>query len=234
LEKLTFKKSQLSVEMELQELLAFVKETQGALKWDSASLIRVGGQLAVKVNGIKNLSGQEKQALICQILKTVLEDVEKKEKSETTVEEEKAAIAQQFASLRKTVDEVLPASLDLALAAARGKLDLKKVKMSVWVKYFSCCAKSVVTALASSNVISQAQAKQATDALAAVEVKAAVAAEAADAGCEGPAAAGCEGPAAAANAEEDKTKFEQENPMRTAIQEEAKTESQSEQTSATA
>ena len=212
--------------MELQELLAFVKETQGALKWDSASLIRVGGQLAVKVNGIKNLSGQEKQALICQILKTVLEDVEKKEKSETTVEEEKAAIAQQFASLRKTVDEVLPASLDLALAAARGKLDLKKVKMSVWVKYFSCCAKSVVTALASSNVISQAQARQATDALAAVEVKAAVAAEAADAGCEGP--------AAAANAEEDKTKFEQENPMRTAIQEEAKTESQSEQTSATA
>jgi hypothetical protein len=193
----------------------------------------------VKVNGIKNLSGQEKQALICQILKTVLEDVEKKEKSETTVEEEKAAIAQQFASLRKTVDEVLPASLDLALAAARGKLDLKKVKMSVWVKYFSCCAKSVVTALVSNNVISQAQAKQATDALAAVEERAAVAAEAADAAnavaekavAEKAVAekAGCEGPA-----EEDKTKFEQENPMRTAIQEEAKTESQSEQTSATA
>ena len=213
--------------MELQELLAFVKETQGALKWDSASLIRVGGQLAVKVNGIKNLSGQEKQTLICQVLKTVLEDVEKKEKSETTVEEEKAAIAQQFASLRKTVDEVLPASLDLALAAARGKLDLKKVKMSVWVKYFSCCAKSVVTALVSNNVISQAQAKQATDALAAVEERAAVAAEAADAAKAEK--AGCEGPE-----EEDKTKFEQENPMRTAIQEEAKTESQSEQTSATA
>jgi hypothetical protein len=227
LEKLTLKKSQLPLEMELQELLAFVKETQGALKWDSASLIRVGGQLAVKVNGIKNLSGQEKQTLICQVLKTVLEDVEKKEKSETTVEEEKAAIAQQFASLRKTVDEVLPASLDLALAAARGKLDLKKVKMSVWVKYFSCCAKSVVTALVSNNVISQAQAKQATDALAAVEERAAVAAEAADAAKAEK--AGCEGPE-----EEDKTKFEQENPMRTAIQEEAKTESQSEQTSATA
>jgi hypothetical protein len=229
LEKLTFKKSQLPIEMELQELLTFVKETQGALKWDSASLIRVGGQLAVKVNGIKNLSGQEKQALICQILKTVLEDVEKKEKSETTVEEEKAAIAQQFASLRKTVDEVLPASLDLALAAARGKLDLKKVKMSVWVKYFSCCAKSVVTALVSNNVISQAQAKQATDALAAVEERAAVAAEAADAANAVAEKAGSEGPA-----KEDKTKFEQENPMRTAIQEEAKTESQSEQTSATA
>ena len=216
--------------MELQELLAFVKETQGPLKWDSASLIRVGGQLAVKVNSIKNLSGQEKQKLVCQILKTVLEDVEKKEKSETTVEEEKAAIAQQFASLRKTVEDVLPASLDLALAAARGKLDLKKVKMSVWVKYFSCCMKSVVTVLVSKNVISQAQAKQATDALAAVEEKAL-------AGCEAPAkeAAGSSEEAAVEKPqEEDKTKFEQENPMRTAIQEEAKKESQSEQTSVTA
>ena len=209
--------------MDLQQLIAFVKEAQGPLNWDSASLIRVGGQLAVKVNGIQNLSGQEKQKLVCQILKTVLEDVEKKEKSETSVEEEKAAIAQQFASLKKTVEEVLPASLDLALAAARGKLDLKKVKMSVWVKYFSCCAKSVVTALVSNNVISQAQAKQATDALAAVEEKANAIADAADAAV-----------APSQPVEEDKTKFEQENPMRTAIQEEAKKESQPEESSSTA
>jgi hypothetical protein len=148
--------------------------------------------------------------------------VEKKEKSETSVEEEKVAIAAQFASLRKTVEDVLPASLDLALAAARGKLDLKKVKMSVWVKYFSCCARSVVTALVSNNVISQAQAKQATDALVAVEAKAADAAEKYDSAKEAEAT------------KEDKTKFEQENPMRTAIQEEAKKESQSEETPATA
>ncbi len=210
--------------MDLQQLIAFVKEAQGPLNWDSASLIRVGGQLAAKVNSIQNLSGQEKQKLICQILKTVLEDVEKKELVQAA-EEKKAEIVQQFASLKKTVEEVLPASLDLALAAARGKLDLKKVKMSVWVKYFSCCAKSVVTALVSNNVISQAQAKQATDALAAVEAKASEAAAAPDS-----AGAGGEAPAK----EEDKTKFEQENPMRTAIQEEAKKESQSEESSSTA
>jgi hypothetical protein len=225
LEKLAFKKSHLCLEMELQELIAFVKETQGPLKWDSASLIRLGGQLAVKVNAIQNLSGQEKQKLVCQILKTVLEDVEKKEKSETSVEEEKAAIAQQFASLRKTVEDVLPASLDLALAAARGKLDLKKVKMSVWVKYFSCCARSVVTALVSNNVISQAQAKQATDALVAVEEKAKALADAKDAAADA-AVAECKGP--------DQTKFEQENPMHAASQAEAKKESQSEETPVTA
>lgn len=206
--------------MELQELLSFVKQTQGPLKWDTSSLIRVGGVLAGKVNAIQGMSGQEKQKLVCQVLKTVLEDVEKQEKAEVgKSDEEKKVIGEQFASLRKAVDDVVPASLDLAFAAVRGKLDLKKVKKTVWVKYFSCCAKSVVTALVSTNVISQAQAKQATDALAAVEVKASEVAAAADA-------------ADAADASQrsvDETRFEQENPMHTASQEAAKTESKSQE-----
>ncbi len=185
--------------MDVQELVDFAKQSQGQLSWDTASLIRVSGQLAVKVNAIKNLSGQEKQKLICQVLKRVLEEVEKKEVSEESTEEKKKALADQFASLKKVVDDVIPASLDLALAAARGKLDLKKVKMSVWVKYFSCCARSVVTALVSTNVISQAQGKQATDALVAVEAKAADAAENYD--------------AAKAAENSDATAFEQKNPM---------------------
>lgn len=212
--------------MELQELLSFVKQTQGPLKWDTSSLIRVGGLLAGKVNAIQGMSGQEKQKLVCQVLKTVLEDVEKQEKSEAgKTDDEKKQIGEQFASLRKAVDDVVPASLDLAFAAARGKLDLKKVKKSVWVKYFSCCAKSVVTALVSTNVISQAQAKQATDALAAVEEKASAAAEAADAAAE--AAEAAEAPKV--EEEKDKSRFEQENPMHTASQEGAKTESKSEE-----
>jgi len=95
----------------------------------------------------------------------------------------------------------------------------------VWVKYFSCCARSVVTALVSNNVISQAQAKQATDALVAVEEKAKALADAKDAAADA-AVAECEGP--------DQTKFEQENPMHAASQAEAKKESQSEETPATA
>ncbi len=201
--------------MEVQELIDFAKQSQGVLSWDTSSLIRVGGQLAVKVNGIKNLSGQEKQKLICQVLKRVLEDVEKQEKSEAgKTEDDLKAITAQFASLKKAVDDVIPASLDLALAAARGKLDLKKVKMSVWVKYFSCCARSVVTVLVSNNVISQAQAKQATDALTAVEEKASDAAEKYD----------------AAKEEEKKETFEQENPMLAQKSESSTEESKPEET----
>jgi hypothetical protein len=193
--------------MDVAQLITFAKESQASLKWDVASLIHIGGLLAVKVNGIQNLTGQEKGKLVCQVLKTVLEDFEKKEKSEAgKSEEEKVGIGEQFASLRKAVDDVVPASLELALAAARGKLDLKKVKMSVWVRYFSCCARSVVTALVSNNVISQDQAKQATGVLAAVEKKAVAVAE-----------------------EKDKSRFEQENPMNTQTQEDAKTESKDEE-----
>ena len=210
--------------MDVAQLISFAKETQGALKWDTASLIRVGGSLAVKVNTLQNLSGQEKLKLICQILKTVLEDVEKKEKTEAgKTGEEKSAITEQFARLRSAVDDVVPASLDLAISAARGKLDLKKVKMSVWVKYFSCCARSVVTALVSGNVISKEQARQAETALAAVEVKANEAAAAVDARNE----------AAEKKVEEDKTRFEQVNPMHTELQVDAKTESKSEESQKT-
>lgn len=184
--------------MDFQELIAFAKQTQGPLVWDTSSLIRVSGVLAVKVNAMQNLSGPEKQKLICQVLKKVLDEVEAKEVSEEPTEEKKKALTEQFASLKKAVDDVIPASLDLALAAARGKLDLKKVKLSVWVKYFSCCARSVVTALASTNVISAAQA---TNALGAVETAAAVA------------LANAEAKDAKDHQEEDKTKFEQVNPM---------------------
>jgi hypothetical protein len=203
--------------MQVDDLVAIAKEAQGVLSWDSSSLIRVAGVLAVKVNAIQNLSGQEKQKLVCQVLKRVLEDVEKKEVSEEPTEEKKKSLTDHFASLNKSVDDVIPASLELALAAARGKLDLKKVKMSVWVRYFSCCIRSAVTVLVSNNVISQDQAKKATDVIVSVEAKAADAAEKAD--------------EAAAEAETEKEKekmeFEQANPMRS--QESATQESKPEE-----
>ena len=196
----------LYIEMDVAQLIAFAKKSQGSLKWDISSLIRVGGELAAKVNAIKNLTGQEKGKLVCQVLKIVLEDMEKKEKAELNKEEEKKAIGEHFDSLKKAVDDVVPASLDLALAAARGKLDLKKVKMSVWVRYFSCCMRSVVTVLVSSNVISQGQAKQASDVLTAVEKKAVDVAE-----------------------KLDTNDFEKMNPMRIQSQEDAKKESKCEE-----
>lgn len=197
--------------MEVSDLVKFAKECQGVLDLDTPSLIRVSGQLAVKVNAIQNLSGQEKQKLICQILKTLIS--------------EKLGDSEQAVSLKKVVDDVIPASLDLALAAARGKLDLKKVKMSVWVKYFSCCARSVVNLLVSNHVISQEQAKQADSALNAVEEKAKAVAEAKDA-------------EAASEEKKDEEKkpeetFEQKNPMHEMKSEVATQESKPEESQKT-
>lgn len=179
--------------MDIQELVKFAKESQAGLTWDTSSLIRVGGLLAAKVNTIQNLSGSQKQKLVCQILKQVLDE-------------------SGAASLKQVVDDVVPASLELALAAARGKLDLKKVKMSVWVKYFSCCAHSVVTLLVSQKVISQDQAKQAESALAAVEAKASEVASQKDA-------------AAAEEEKKEEDKFEQTNPMHSETSESSTQES---------
>lgn len=157
--------------MNAQDLVKFAVARQGDLRWDLPSLIRVGGELAVKVNGIQNLSGTEKQKLVCQVLKIVLEDEENKMKIGKS-EDEIKRIDAQFEKLKSGVDDVLPASLELAIAAARGKFDLKKVKVSQLVKMFSCCAASAVTVLESAHVISAADAKKAGDILSSVESKA--------------------------------------------------------------
>jgi hypothetical protein len=163
--------------MNVEELVAFVKEAQGVLVWDTQSLIRIGGLLAVKINAIQGMSGTEKQKLILQILKLVLTELQQKEKGNKEAEE-------RYAHLKQMVDEVVPASLELAVSAARGKLNLRKIKPSVWVRYCSCFAETVVSALASQKLISEAQARQALSAIDAVEEKAVVVAAIADAKME--------------------------------------------------
>lgn len=210
------------VQMEVKDLVNFAKEAQGVKEWDTPSLIRIGGLLAVKVNAIKNLNGQEKQKLICQVLTVVLGDIENKELNEPgKSEDDKKSIVDQFARLKKAVDDVVPASLELAISAARGKLDLRKVKMSVWVRYFSCCINSAVTVLVANDVISQAQAKQVTKTLDVVEEKASDAAAVYDSTTS---ASSSPVPA------EPKMEFEQQNPMHATSQESATQESKSDVT----
>lgn len=168
--------------MELQELLQLVTEVQGARSWDVAALIRVGGVVAAKVNGLQNLSGQEKKTLVCQVLAKALDVTEQKEcKAQGVSTEDAAKIQARYAELKVALQTVVPAALDLAVSAARGKLDLKKVSPSVWAQAFSCCVSSAVSVLASQKLISEAQAQQAVAlekratevALAAAEAKAA-------------------------------------------------------------
>ncbi len=159
--------------MELTDLVTLAKDCKGSGPWTSASLIRVGGLLAGKINGIQNLSGGEKCKLVQRVLLQALAEAENKEIVEQGLsKDEEQAVHDRYDVLEKVIADVLPASLELAIQAARGGLDLKKVKPSTWVKLCSCVGTAVVHQLASMNLISEAHATQARQALVKVEQKA--------------------------------------------------------------
>ena len=165
--------------MELSDLVNLAKECKGSGAWNSATLIRVGGLLAGKINSIQNMSGPEKLKLTQRVLLQALAEVENKEIAEPNLSKEAIQqIHDRYDVLESVVADVLPASLELAINAARGRLDLKKIKPSVWVKLCSCFATTVVHELASLHLISEAHASQARRLLVVVEEKAAAAAEA--------------------------------------------------------
>ena len=168
--------------MEVQELVQFIREKTAGRKWDAETCLRVGAELAVKVNGVSNLSGSEKKKLVVDLILEALKEAEEKEKqgkSDTT------QITARYDQLEKTVKDVLPTSLELIVSASRGKLDLKKVKPSVLMRYCSCFVKSVVTVLVSQKVISEDVAKKVTDVTNSVEEKAGTALDAYAASQEG-------------------------------------------------
>lgn len=147
--------------MNVNSLVALVKNIQGTNTWDITSIIRIGGILAVEVNKFTNLSGEGKSTLIVNVIHKVLDEVENNEINETgRTEEDKVILKKRYTDLKLSVSTVLPASLELAVSAARGRVNLKKLKEpSFWAKLCSCLATSVVTVLASQDVISESQAK---------------------------------------------------------------------------
>lgn len=168
--------------MELQELVAIAKDCKGSGNWTSSSLIRVGGVLAAKINSIENLSGTEKLKLVQRVLLQVLAEAENKEIAEPGLStEEIQKIHDRYDVLENVIADALPASLELAIKAARGGLDLKKIKPSQWVKFCSCFATAVVHQLASMNLISEAHATQARRLLVQAEEKASAVAAAKEA-----------------------------------------------------
>ena len=101
--------------MELNELINLAKECKGPGNWTSGSLIRVGGILASKVNGIQNLSGTEKLKLVQRILLQLLAETETKEIAEPGLSaDEIQKIHDRYDVLETTVSDSLPASLELA------------------------------------------------------------------------------------------------------------------------
>ena len=159
--------------MEVEDLVKFVR-TEFSTKpvVDAETCLRVGAALAVKVNVLANLNGAEKKKLVVDVVLRCLQEAEQKEKAG---KEDTTAIVARYDRLEKTVKETLPVSLELIVSASRGKLDLKKVKPSVLLRYCSCFAKTVVTVLVSQKVLSEDVAKKVDETLETVEQKAEVA-----------------------------------------------------------
>lgn len=120
---------------EFGKLKAFAHELMGQKVWTPATVVALGGSLASEVNRLSGLSGLQKKQLVLDVIKAVLADCVKKS---TDVSGSPLASKEFVDSLNFVLESVLPASLDLAVAAARGQLDLKKVKKSAFAGFLLC------------------------------------------------------------------------------------------------
>jgi hypothetical protein len=103
-------------------LVEFVLEQTTKKSWTSETVLRVGVDVAMKVNQMKDLKGQEKKQLVLDVIQKAMvksEEAEKSGKADT------AEITEKWTALRKIANDVLPVSLDLVVSAARGNLDFK-------------------------------------------------------------------------------------------------------------
>lgn len=106
-------------EITLSQLKATGRKLMTQREWSSSSLIALGGSLAAEINSVSSLSGPQKQTLVVLAIK----DLVKESVKGSTAELAKAQHLLQIA------DDVLPACLNLAVSAARGGLDLKKIDL---------------------------------------------------------------------------------------------------------
>ncbi len=129
---------------------------------DSGVLISVGVKLAVRVNALNGLSGVQKRDLVLVVLSRALDNLKADELKKAGAESSQVeSIGARYEKLQSSVREVVPAAIDAAIDAARGKLNLRKVKPSVLVKYCSCFAATAVSVLSSTGVISAEDSKKA-------------------------------------------------------------------------
>ena len=136
--------------MNADSLVGFVLEQTTKKSWTSETVLRVGVDVAMKVNQLKDLKGPEKKQLVLDVLQKAMVNCEEAEKSGKT---DTAEITERWAALRKVANDVLPVSLDLVVSAARGNLDFKKISPRTWIEYFCCFFQAATGVLAAEHVI---------------------------------------------------------------------------------
>lgn len=98
--------------METPDLVQFIKDTKGP-SWTVSSVIRVAVALYLKVQFFTNLSKEQKAALVCNLVKKVLEEEKAELDKKLDLSEDKKKIeAAVFEKILVAVDEVLPSVLE--------------------------------------------------------------------------------------------------------------------------
>jgi hypothetical protein len=100
-------------EQVLSETVALVRECLADGKLDASEILRVGVFVAQKANAFRDMSGPKKKEFVLEAVKKALETAVPAERREQVG--------------YTTALQVLPTVLDIAVAAAHGKLALKRV-----------------------------------------------------------------------------------------------------------
>ena len=151
--------------MDADSLVTFVLEQTAKKSWDSETVLRVGVDVAMKVNQIKGLKGSEKKQLVLDVIQKAMQKCEEKEKVGKT---DTSEVTTRWLALRTTVNTVLPVSLDLVVLAARGGFDFKKlssISPRTWLQYCCCFLKSAADVLVAEHVIPDLALKKAEETL---------------------------------------------------------------------
>ena len=98
-------------------------------------LMSLAAALSAEVNNVKSLSGAEKKQLVCDIVAQALQTALTASKVGLG---SPAVAAEEEVALTYVVKNVIPASVDLLVAAANGRLSLKSVAAAGWATCLSC------------------------------------------------------------------------------------------------
>lgn len=132
--------------VEIDSLVAGAYDALADGQLTFGEVVQLGGLLAGKVNLFVHLSGHQKQKVVLTVLERAFEKVVA-EKLPAVPEAERDALRQRAELAAQFAKETLPAVLDLAVSAARGKLDLSKAKQtcgSLLQLLFACTSKPKV------------------------------------------------------------------------------------------
>lgn len=118
---------------EFDRLKSVAQSLMTQKQWDAASLVALAGSLAGEVNKLTSLSGSQKKQLVLDVVKAAFQEAVEKASPSSPL-----ASPETVKSLNFVLDFAVPASLDLAVSAARGQLDLKKVKKTAVAGCLAC------------------------------------------------------------------------------------------------